>query len=155
MIRNPPRGGFLLACIRSARQRSVLHVSSNLAPDMSAQILCVDDDARDLELHGELLRGAGFKVFDAPDTRAAMEFFMHEPVDLVLLDFALVGTDGGILAFEMRRRKPAIKIAFLCGEPNAPMPRHIVDAVISKNSEPGEIIDAVRQLLASSPSKVA
>jgi DNA-binding NtrC family response regulator len=122
---------------------------------MSAHILCVDDDVRDLELEGELLRNAGYKVSLAQDTRSAMEIFMREPIDLVLLDFALPGTDGGILAFEMRRRMPNVKVAFYCGEPNAPMPRHIVDAVIGKNSEPAEIVEAVRRLLDGSSSRAA
>ncbi len=122
---------------------------------MSAYILCVDDDVRDLELHSEILQKAGFQVFTAQDTRASMEIYMRETIDLVLLDFALENTDGGILAFEMKRRKPGVKIAFFCGDPNAPMPRHIVDAVIGKNWEPHEILKDIRRLLNSSSSKVA
>lgn len=122
---------------------------------MPAHILCVDDDARDLELESELLRNAGYKVSVAQDTRSAMEIFMREYIDLVLLDFALPGTDGGILAFEMRRRMPNVKLAFYCGDPNAPMPRQVVDGVIDKNSEPDEILDAVRRLLDGSASRAA
>ena len=80
---------------------------------------------------------------------------MRDSIDLVLMDFRLGATDGGILAFEMRRRMPNVKIAFFCGEPSAPMPRHIVDAVIGKNSEPAEIVEAVKRLLDGSASKAA
>ena len=122
---------------------------------MTASILCVDDDVRDLELNGEFLREGGFVVFEARDTRAAMEIFMHETIDLVLLDFRLQTTDGGILAFEMRRRKPEVKIAFFCGEPTAPMPNHIVDGVIGKNYSKEQIIREINLLLGDPTSRVA
>ena len=122
---------------------------------MPASILCVDDDVRDLELAELMLCDAGFTVFVAQDTRAAMEIFMRESIDLILMDFRLQTTDGGILAFEMRRRKPEVKIAFFCGEPNAPMPNHIVDAVIGKNYEKEQIINEINLLLGDSSSKVA
>ena len=122
---------------------------------MPASILCVDDDVRDLELNEEMLRAAGFRVFSARDTRSAMEIFMRESIDLVLLDFGLPMTDGGILAFEMRRRKPEVKIVFFCGEPSAPMPKHIVDAVIGKDCESSQIIREIHLLLGSSSSRVA
>lgn len=122
---------------------------------MSASILCVDDDPKDLELNSLLLQDAGFTVFTALDTRSAMEIFMRETIDLVLLDFSLQFTDGGIIAFEMRRRKPNVKIAFLCGEPNAPMPKHMVDSVIGKNFGSQRIVAEVNRLLASPNSQVA
>ena len=122
---------------------------------MSASILCFDDDPKDLELNSSLLEDAGFTVFMALDTRSAMEIFMRETIDLVLLDFSLEATDGGIIAFEMRRRKPHVKIAFFCGEPNAPMPKHIVDSVIGKDFGVRRIVAEVNRLLAMPNSQVA
>ncbi len=72
---------------------------------------------------------------------------MRERLDLVLMDFSLASTDGGIVAFEMRRRRPEVKIAFLCSDPCAPMPTQLVDRVIGKETSPDRLVGEVKELL--------
>ncbi len=122
---------------------------------MPAAILCVDNDVSELERLGKALEAEGFRVLKARDVHRAVVTFMRERVELVLLDFALSQTDGGIVAFEMRRRKPDVKLAFLTADPSARMPREIVDAVIEKSTDARMIVPKVRQLLGLKDSRVA
>ena len=81
-------------------------------------VLCIDDDIRDLELQKEALERAGFRVIAVDDARVGVAMFMTNDVDIVLLDFNFPKTDGGIIADEMRRRKPDVPIALVSGYMN-------------------------------------
>jgi DNA-binding response OmpR family regulator len=76
-----------------------------------------------------------------------MEVFMRELLDLVLLDFNLVATDGGIIAFEMRRRRPEVRIAYLCGDTSREMPLNVVEGVIEKCVDRERLCAEVRRIL--------
>ena len=84
-------------------------------------VLCIDDDIRDLELQKEALEKAGFRVIAVDDARVGVAMFMTQDVDMVLLDFNFPKTDGGIIADEMRRRKPYVPIALVSGYMNEAM----------------------------------
>ena len=113
------------------------------------RILYVDDNRQDLKLLSTILKRAGYEVFCATDTKESMETFMRERLDLVLLDFNLGQTDGGILAFEMRRRKPEVRIAYLCGETSRQMPVSLVEGVIEKCVDREKLVAEVRRILST------
>lgn len=67
-------------------------------------VLVADDLRLELELIGESLVDAGFRVVLAGSGPEAVEAFAREPVDLVLLDVLMPGVDG----FETLRRLRAL-----------------------------------------------
>ena len=76
-------------------------------------ILCVDDEIVGLEIRKVLLERAGYKVLSAPNGPAGIELFASQPVDAVVLDFAMPGMTGGEVAVAMRSLKPNVPILML------------------------------------------
>ena len=76
-------------------------------------ILCVDDELVGLEIRKVLLERAGYKVLSAPNGPAGIELFASQPVDAVVLDFAMPGMNGGEVAVTMRSLKPKVPILML------------------------------------------
>jgi CheY-like chemotaxis protein len=76
-------------------------------------VLCVDDEAVGLHVRKILLERAGYQVLTAEDGRSGIELFASQPVDAVVLDYAMPGMHGGEVAKQMRLTKPHVPILLL------------------------------------------
>src|SRR5215469_2550629 len=76
-------------------------------------ILCVDDELVGLRVRKLLLERAGYKVLTALDGPTGLEIFKTEPIDAVVLDYAMPGMHGGEVAGLMRQVKPKVPILLL------------------------------------------
>jgi CheY-like chemotaxis protein len=76
-------------------------------------ILCIDDEATGLLVRKILLQSQGYEVLTAESGREGLELFRANPVEAVVLDYAMPGMDGGQVAEELKRLKPTIKILLL------------------------------------------
>lgn len=76
-------------------------------------ILCVDDELVGLRVRKLLLERAGYRVLTAVDGTTGLEIFKAEPVEAVVLDYAMPGMHGGEVASLMRQVKPDIPILLL------------------------------------------
>ena len=57
------------------------------------------------KLKFEVVEAQGYEVLSALDGETALQLFnAHPAVELVLLDFAMPGMDGGVVAREMKMR---------------------------------------------------
>ncbi|HKY33879.1 MAG TPA: hybrid sensor histidine kinase/response regulator [Candidatus Polarisedimenticolia bacterium] len=72
---------------------------------MSALILVVDDDARNVRLLSSLLHGAGYEVASAPGGKEACAVIEHEAPDLVLLDAMMPAMNGFDVCAWIRSRQ--------------------------------------------------
>jgi two-component system OmpR family response regulator len=79
-----------------------LETPAGHAPD-SASLLVVDDDGEILGLVAKFLRGNGFRVHTARNGAEMMETLGRAPVDLVVLDLMMPGTNGLDLCRNLRR----------------------------------------------------
>jgi len=61
---------------------------------MAPQVLIIDDNALNLKLTSDVLRGEGFAVQEAQDAEEARDILKRGVPDLILLDIALPGMDG-------------------------------------------------------------
>ena len=61
---------------------------------MSAVVLVVEDNARNLKLVRDVLAHAGFEVLEAGDAETGLELARARVPDLVLMDVHLPGIDG-------------------------------------------------------------
>jgi CheY-like chemotaxis protein len=83
-------------------------------------ILCVDDEPVGLQVRRMLLERAGYFVFTALDGPAGLEIFAREPIEAVVLDFAMPGMNGGEVARDMRGVKPHVPILMLSAYTSLP-----------------------------------
>ena len=82
-------------------------------PEPRRLVLCVDDEAVGLLVRKMILERAGYKVLTAQDGATGLEVFAEEPIEAVVLDYAMPGMDGGQVAACMRARKPQVPILLL------------------------------------------
>jgi CheY-like chemotaxis protein len=70
------------------------------------RILSVDDEPGILFTRQRLLENAGYEVVSAADGEQALYFFAANAIDLVLLDYLMPHMNRGVVAREMKNRKP-------------------------------------------------
>jgi CheY-like chemotaxis protein len=76
-------------------------------------VLCVDDERVGLHVRKLLLERSGYKVLTAMDGPAGLNLFQQNPIQAVVLDYAMPGMHGGEVAARMRALKPEVPIVLL------------------------------------------
>lgn len=123
--------------------------ASTSATNVARVILSVDDEALVLHTRQKVLEAAGYTVLNASDGEQALGFFAAVMVDLVLLDYAMPGIDGGRVAREMKASRPLVPIILVTGLRLEGQTLPYVDWIYEKGEDPGLLLAKIRQLLAS------
>jgi len=111
-------------------------------------ILCVDDEPVGLEVRKLLLERAGYRVFTALDGPKGLEIFAREPIEAVVLDFAMPGMNGGEVATSMRIVKPAVPILMLSAYTSLPAEvRNLVNLSMTKGEGAPALLKKLGSLL--------
>jgi len=82
-------------------------------PSPRRLVLCVDDEVVGLQVRKMILERAGYDVLTAPDGPSSLKLFGENPIEAVILDYAMPGMDGGEVAVVMRSTKPEVPIILL------------------------------------------
>ncbi|HXC96391.1 MAG TPA: response regulator [Edaphobacter sp.] len=113
-------------------------------------VLCVDDEAVGLQVRKILLERAGYQVLTAPDGPSGLEIFSAEPVEVVVLDFAMPGMHGGEVAVRMRETKPEVPILLLSAYIGLSAEvLSLVDMYMTKGEGPPVLLEKLNSLLQS------
>src|SRR5689334_4063480 len=82
-----------------------------------ATILAVDDDRAVLELLGDALRTAGYRVLLADGGWDAIQTYEKSgrPIHLLLTDVIMPDLTGPVLAQRLRERQPDLRVLFISG----------------------------------------
>jgi PAS domain S-box-containing protein len=110
-------------------------------------ILAVDDEHSGLYYRKLILEHAGYTVLSATGVDEALRLFRSSPVDLVVTDHLLGRQVGTAMAREMKRVKPSVPVLLLSGTGSLPEPLVDVDAFLSKNEGPEQLLGLIKQLL--------
>ena len=111
-------------------------------------VLCVDDEWNGLEGRKMLLEEARCKVLIATSRADALQLFASHPVDLVLLDYHMLGMNGDVVAKHMKTIQPDVPIALLSADEGLPESAlKWVDAFVSKSESPANLLQIVERLL--------
>jgi PAS domain S-box-containing protein len=116
-------------------------------------LLIVEDDAGVRAFATQVLRDAGWTVFEAGNPAEALAIAAHEsqPLDLLLTDVVLPGIDGVDLAERLRALRPGLRVLFMSGytpeEVVAGAALARVDQLLRKPFMPSELRDRVAQAL--------
>src|SRR5262249_36197625 len=81
------------------------------------RILVVEDDEDVRSYIAEVLQDLGYRVLTAPDAAVALHMLERpeQPVDLLLTDVVLPGTNGRQLADTVAPRHPGMRVLFMTG----------------------------------------
>jgi DNA-binding response OmpR family regulator len=133
-----------------AMPRTEINPKEDLDPSMSDTklILSVDDEALILHTRQKILEAAGYDVLSASDGEQALGFFAAVLVDLVVLDHAMPGINGGRVAQEMKACRPKLPIILVTGLPLEEETLPGVDWVYRKGEDPALLLAKIRELLA-------
>ena len=117
-------------------------------------ILCIDDEDLGLEIRKMVLEREGFTVLTARDGLTGLSIFETEPVDAVVLDYAMPGMDGGQVAVILRQRRPELPILMLSAY--VALPEDVLKVVTvsaTKGDGAFTLVDKLKELLANAPNK--
>jgi CheY-like chemotaxis protein len=122
-------------------------------PQMSADILIVDDYADNRELLRLMLEGVGHRVREAEDGSIGLEMAMAETPDLILVDLSMPKLDGWGLLRELRadertRRVPCVAVTAFAETEKTRALIQGFDAYLPKPYRRTELIETVERLLA-------
>jgi FixJ family two-component response regulator len=86
-------------------------------PQPAGTVLVVDDDAGVLAMTGEMLRLAGYRVFQANIVSEADQIFERNAaeIDVLVSDVQMPSLTGPELAVRLRVRKPRLPVVFMSG----------------------------------------
>src|SRR6266571_2140895 len=102
-----------------------------------AVILCIDDEVPNVFIRKLVLESEGYSVLVAHSGRDGLTMLKVEEVDVVILDYVMPEMNGGDVAEEIRRIKPAVPILMLSGSLDIPPSvAAVVDACASKAESP-------------------
>ena len=117
---------------------------------MTLCILCIDDEPTGLEIRKMLLESRGYSVLTALSGPQGLDLLASNPVDAIIVDYAMPGMNGGQVAAEIRRRNPGAKIMLLSAYVDLPEEAtRWVDRRAVKGVAPLLFLDELQQLLAA------
>lgn len=130
-------------------------VSSRQHSRGAGLILSLDDEAAILYSRQAILQDAGYDVLNAIDGEQALHIFASYSacIDLVLVDYSLPGSDGGIVAQEMKRYKPGLPIILMSAIATELATLTCVDSRIDKGQSPTVLLDEIARLLSTSQTR--
>ena len=92
-----------------------LRASQPLSAGGGGTILLVDDDTAVRDITATMLTEIGYRVLEAGSGGMALDMLRQEPVDLLLVDYAMPGMNGAETAAASRQLKPSLPILFITG----------------------------------------
>jgi DNA-binding NarL/FixJ family response regulator len=110
-------------------------------------ILSVGEDSAILYEHYRVLQDAGYGVLSATEGDHALSMFEAYPVDLVLLDHAMRGTDGELIVHKIRRCKQNVPVIAVSAEPIPEETLSCADCVVTKEQGSLQLLQKIGQLL--------
>ncbi len=134
--------------------------SSNVARGLTESenrvpiILSVGEDSAILYKRYKALQGAGYGVLSTAEGEHALSIFEAYPVDLVLLDYAMRGADGELVAHKLKRCKQNIPVIAVSVKP---IPEEILscaDCVVTNEQGPLQLLEKIGQLLVPPTGRV-
>lgn len=110
-------------------------------------ILPVGEDSAILYEHYQVLQGAGYGVLSTTEGDHALSMFEAYPVDLVLLDHAMRGTDGELIVHKIKRCKHNVPVIAVSAEPIPEETLSCADCVVTKKQDSLQLLQKIEQLL--------
>ncbi len=113
-----------------------------------AVVLCIDDELIGLKVRKILLERAGYTVLSALEGNEGIDIFAREPVEAVVLDYAMPGMNGAEVATRMREIKPEVPILLLSAYVGLPAEvTSLVNVYMTKGEGAPALLKRLRAML--------
>ena len=150
---------YLPRVLEGEQEAEPADASKRLLPQGTERILLVEDDDAVRRYVRSILESAGYTVAAAESGYAALEMLKDAPgPDLLLTDVIMPGMDGRVLAQEVLRRLPSVRVVFMSGyaeivsgAQSLPEPDRVL---IQKPFSSADLLRALRTVL-ESPGEAA
>jgi CheY-like chemotaxis protein len=108
--------------------------------EMAPSVLIVEDEPLLLMVAAEVMRDAGYSVFEAGEGRSALSILEKNPdIDLLLTDIKMPGMNGYQLAEAGLALRPDLKVLLMTGYAQDPVPRQMTEAGVRVLYKPFDI----------------
>lgn len=114
------------------------------------KILLVDDDETLRALVASALSSRGHTLFEAADGATALNLLANNTADIAVIDFAMPGMNGALLATHIAERWPNLPVLFASGYSDTEAVEHAVGKgakIVQKPFRIDELLTAVGELL--------
>lgn len=119
-------------------------------------LLCIDDHRSAVAGWCLYLQSAGYRVETAFSASEGLQLFATQPIDLVILDYAMPDANGAEVAATMKRMKPDVRILMFSGVRNLPEDARVhVDAFLEKGQHPTVVLAKIDELLTDPVGRTA
>lgn len=121
------------------------------------RVLCVDDHPAGLRTMAKVLEHSGFEVVAVADPDAMPDVVASSEFDAVVLDFQLPGSNGVLVAQDLKRRDPSVPIVLITAYP-ADVPENAanwIDAFLCKGHRTARELPEVIVALISGKKKMS
>jgi DNA-binding response OmpR family regulator len=115
-------------------------------------VLCIGSEAISLHRRCSFLREQGWRVLSSSSGHEGIFRFTAEPVDVVVVDLNGDGSDGALIAGELKRLRPEVPVIILItdGETLAEGALASADAVVLRSDQHQELLKALEASQAAS-----
>ena len=154
-LESAPGEGTTVAIFLPRVEEQVTPTVQPAAPQQGAgeRVLVVDDEAALRSLACRVLEESGYKVFQAPNGLAALNYVAAHPgtIDLVLTDIVMPWMNGLELAAGLAARAPGLPVLFMTGYADDEILRRgalpVGASILQKPVTPDALTEAVRGAL--------
>jgi DNA-binding response OmpR family regulator len=115
-----------------------------------SRLLIVEDEEVLADSLQDILKNEGHQVFTVHDGKAAVEAFLRERPDLVLLDLMLPRLDGASVLERLRRDQPTAAVLILTTSSREALRGQSVQGFLQKPFSLEALLEAVRSALPAS-----
>jgi signal transduction histidine kinase len=145
---------YLLAATADAARK--LNAAGELEVGHSERVLIVDDDPDVRAVMATFLADLGYEINEAADLATAVAALNDHAPHLLIVDFAMPGTNGAEVAVAARSKYPGLPILFVSGYSDSSVLEAAVGdtTLLRKPFRPIELAAAVRSVLESSARPV-
>jgi CheY-like chemotaxis protein len=110
-------------------------------------LLFVDDNQVALSGWSLYLQQHGYTVVSAANPEEGLQIFATQPLDAVILDYAMPELNGEAVSALMKRLKPDVPIVMFTGVSELPAAiLHTIDAVMTKGRPPADLLAMIDRL---------
>jgi two-component system cell cycle sensor histidine kinase/response regulator CckA len=140
--------------IRQGGEAEVVRFDKSIAPNSAGgeTVLLVEDDEQLRVLASEILRQRGFQVLEAKNGRHAHEVHRAHKgeIQVLLTDVVMPEKGGRLLAEELLREQPGLRVLFMSGYTDDAVVHHGIErgmSFVQKPFTPAALVRAVRAVL--------